>query len=119
MVFPAPMALVGFFFVTLSVGVTLRLWVLRRRSSRVFVMGGRGRRGGRMVVLAVRCRMVIVSRPMHGMLCYLDGRFVWISITSFRCFGTELILFLLCWEFGLLGRIPSEELEFEGCSEEY
>lgn len=61
MVLLAPMALVGFFFVTLSVGVILRLWVLRRWTSRVLAMGGRGRRGGRMVVMnvvvAVRCRM--------------------------------------------------------------
>lgn len=61
MVLLAPMVLVGFFFVTLSVGVILRLWVLRRWTSRVLAMGGRGRRGGRMVVMnvvvAVRCRM--------------------------------------------------------------
>lgn len=58
------------------------------------------------------------------MICYLDGRFVWISITSFRCFGTDLVLFLLVRGFGdsgirLLDRILSEELEFEGCLEEY
>lgn len=102
MVLLTPSALVEFFFGTLS--VVLRLWVLRRRESRVLVIGGRRRRGGRMVVVnvvvTVRCRLVIISRLIHAMICYLDGRSGLIPITSFRCFGTDLILFLLVRGFG-------------------